>query len=547
MARNIRWQATIALLGSLLLIALIEHLAAGRTTVLVPAAGGRYVEALVGYPQQINPLLARYGTPERDLCALIFAGLTRAEPNGEILPDLAQKWEISEDNLTYTFHLRRDVRWQDGASFTAQDVAFTIGLIQAPDFAGLSALADVWQYVETETVDAYTVVFRLPQAYAPFLEQTTLGVLPSHLLSSVPPAEIASHSFNQRPVGTGPFYLETLTAEHARLVPHAQFYGSRPYLNALDFWFFPDAASALAAYHRGEVLGIGGIPPALFERAALPSDLNLFVSPLSGYALVVLNNRRSLFADRRVRQALIYGLDRQALIDEVLNGQGIVAHTPIMPGHWAYEPGVQRYQQDIRQAKKLLREARLELPFPWNPGDDFDLAFTLLTDDDPTHQQLASALAKQWSRLKVRVTVKTVAASVRDSYLQSRQFDAVLLEIALPADPDAYPWWHSTQAQDGQNFAGLNDFAADQALQQARLVTQRSQRWAYYRAFQHIFAEKVPAIPLFHPVYIYGIDQRIKDAQVGPLLEPSHRFTGIHRWYTVTQRVIVQQPTTPAR
>jgi peptide/nickel transport system substrate-binding protein len=119
--------------------------------------------------------------------------------------------------------------------------------------------------------------------------------------------------------------------------------------------------------------------------------------------------------------------------------------------------------------------------------------------------------------------------------------------VAPSADPDVYPWWHSTQAEGGQNFAGFSDFAADNALQQARLITDRSQRWAFYRAFQYIFAEKVPAIPLYYPVYTYGVDRKVKNVQVGPLLEPSQRFRGIYRWYLVTQRVIIQQLPTPVR
>ncbi len=558
-ARNIRWQAILALLGSLLLIALLGHLVAGRMTVLVPAVGGRYVEALVGYPQQINPLLAQYGTPERDLCALIFTGLTRAEADGEILPELAQAWQVSENGLAYTFSLRQNVRWHDGALFTASDVVFTIGLIQSANFAGPSELAAAWQDIETHAVDAYTVVFRLSQAYAPFLEQTTLGLLPSHLLSGMSPAEILRHSFNRQPVGTGPFHLEILTADYVRLVPHAQFYGPRPYLGQLEFHFYPDATSVLAAYNQGEAMGIGGIPPALLNRAASQPDLNLFMSPLYGYTLVVLNNRRPIFADKRVRQSLAYGLDRQALIDDVLNSQGILAHSPIMPGHWAYEPDIQRYYLNTSRAEELLDTADWHragslTPVPGEAVPPFrDLrkkgdqpfAFTLLTADDSLHQQLATALAEQWSRLGARVTVQAVPASVRDSQLYDYQFDAALLEVALSADPDAYPWWHSTQADGGQNFAGFNNFAADDVLQQARLVTERSRRWAFYRAFQRVFAEEMPAILLYQPIYIHGVDQKVKTVQQGPMLEPSHRFRNIHQWYIITQRVIVQQPPTP--
>ena len=161
------------------------------------------------------------------------------------------------------------------------------------------------------------------------------------------------------------------------------------------------------------------------------------------------------------------------------------------------------------------------------------------------HQQLAAALAEQWSGLGAQVTVQSVSAQERDDYLYNYQFDAALLKGIIPADPDAYPGWHSTQAEGGQNFAGFSNFAADEALQQGRLVTERSKRWAFYRTFQQIFAEEEPAILLFHSIYTYGIDRKVKNVQASPLLEPSHRFRDIHHWYLVTQRVIVQQSPTP--
>lgn len=515
---------------------------------LVPAVGGRYTEALIGYPRQINPLLARRGTPERDLSALIFSGLTRVEAGGDILPNLAQKWEISADGLIYTFRLRQDARWHDGQPFTAQDVVFTIHLIQATNFAGRPDLAVAWQDIEVRLLDDYTVVFSLPQAYAPFLEQTTIGLLPSHLLDGMSPSEIVEHPFNEKPVGTGPFRLEALTSEYARLASHPQFYNPRSYLGEVEFRFYPDAISALKAYNRGEVLGVSEIPYTLLDQAASQPDLNLFSSLNSEYTLVALNNRRPIFADIRVRQALAYGLDRQALIDNVLNGQGVVAHVPIMPGHWAYEPKIQHYSQDIERAESLLDEAGWRsaepvepLPASWREKNGQPFSFTLLIDDNPLHRQLASALADQWSRLGALVSIKTVETPVRDDILYNYQFDAVLLNLALPADPDAYPQWHSTQAEGGQNFAGFSDFAADNALQQARLITDRSQRWAFYRAFQQAFVQKAPAIPLYYPIYTYGVDSKVKGVQVGPLLEASQRFQNIHRWYLITQRVIIRQ------
>lgn len=545
-----------AVLGSLLIIGLLGQLTAGRTTVLVPAVGGRYVEALIGYPQQINPLLSRYGTPERALGALIFAGLTQAEADGDVLPDLAWSWEVSSGGQIYTFHLRRDVRWHDGEPFTAQDVLFTIHLLQSPGLDAPPELAAAWRDVDVRAVGLHTVVFSLPQPYAPFLEQTTLGLLPAHLLSGVSPGDLLTHSFNQNPIGTGPFHLKELTSESARLTPHPQYHGPRPYLSTLEFKFYSDAESALSAYSHGEVMGLSRIPASLLEQAAAQPELNLFSVPLNGLTLVMLNTRPENLSDPSVRQALAYALDRQQLIDRNLNGQGIVAHSPIMPGHWAYESNVRRYHQSAARAERLLEEAGWQHVPPSEPEELQDdeiapparwekngepLALTLLTDDDPLHRQLAADLSEQWRAIDVAVTVLSLPAQERDALLHTRDFDAALLEIVLPADPDAYPWWHSTQAEAGQNLSGMNDFEIDEALQQARLIDDRAKRWAYYSTFQQVFAEQEPAILLYHPIYTYAVDSEVRNVQIGSLLEPSHRFREIHRWYLVTQRVIVEQ------
>ncbi|MFZ5916990.1 MAG: peptide ABC transporter substrate-binding protein [Chloroflexota bacterium] len=557
MVRNIRWQAGMAILGSLLIVALMGQLAAGRTTMLVPAVGGRYTEALVGYPQHINPLLARYGSPERALCALVFSGLTRAQANGDILPDLASSWAISPDGQTYTFFLRPDIRWHDGQPFTARDVVFTVQLMQSPGFSASPELAVAWQQVEVHQIDAYSVAFWLPQPYAPFLEQTTIGLLPAHLLNDVSAATLAGHTFNRAPVGTGPFRLEQFTAERARLAPHAQYHGGRTFIGSIELLFYPDVESALDAYSRGEVLALGGIPASLLAQAASLPDLELFSLPLNSYTLIVLNNRHPILADVQVRRALAHALDRQALVDGLLYGQGIVIDSPIPAGHWAHEPDVQHYDYDVGSAGELLQAAgwgiapppaveepgeQRELgPQVWREKSGQPLTFTLLTDNDPVRRQLATALADRWARVGAQVTVQSLAAAERDALLFDYQFDAALLQMVLPADPDLYPWWHSTQANGGQNLAGLNNLAIDQALQQARLVTDRAKRWALYSAFQRTFAQQEPAILLFREVYTFGIDRKVKNVQAGPLLEPSHRFRDIHHWYLVTQRVLVQK------
>ncbi|MGB9880193.1 MAG: ABC transporter substrate-binding protein, partial [Anaerolineae bacterium] len=154
-----RWQVLIAIVAIFLILALTGYTAFHLTTVAIPDYGGTYREGVAGNPNCINPLFSAYSNVDRDLVVLIFNGLTYADERGQIQPDLADTWEISPDNLTYTFHLRQDVRWHDGTPFTADDVVFTINVLRSPDFQGQPRLAELWQMVTVERADCYTVRF----------------------------------------------------------------------------------------------------------------------------------------------------------------------------------------------------------------------------------------------------------------------------------------------------------------------------------------------------------------------------------------------------
>ena len=222
----------------------------------------RTLEGIAGRPNAINPIFSQYNDVDRDLASLIFTGLTRADENGRLQPDLASQWTISPNGLIITFTLRTDAYWQDGVRLTADDVLFTIHTIQDPVYKGPPDLGAFWRTVAVTQVDAATVRFQLTQTYAPFMDYTTIGILPAHLLKDVPPAEMFQNQFNRHPVGTGPFQLTELTANYAFLDVNPHYYGRRPYLSRIEFKFYPDYESVFAAYNREEVEGISRILPA---------------------------------------------------------------------------------------------------------------------------------------------------------------------------------------------------------------------------------------------------------------------------------------------
>jgi peptide/nickel transport system substrate-binding protein len=547
MSRLIRGQILIAFSGIVLVGVFLFSVAVSRTTVLVPDVGGTYIEGVAGAPQFVNPLLADFNQVDRDLVALVFNGLTRTNSQDEAEPDLALRWAVSPDGITYLFSLRRDVRWSDGELFTADDVIFTIGLMQDPNFPGVPDVANLWRTVRVDKMDDYTVRFQLQQPFPAFLDYTSVGILPKHLLGTVTAQTLTTHSFNTHPVGTGPFMLSDISTRRAVLVPNPRYFGrKRPYLAAIEMRFYPTHENLLTAYQAGEIMGISEVPPHLFPQVARFPDLNVYSARISGFYIVYLNlqdeDRSPFFQTARVRQALLYGLDRQALIDSALNGRGLVAHGPIRSWIWAYDPNVRQYDYDPDQARRLLDESG------WTDSDGdgirdrkgVALRFSLLVGDDSVAIALAQGIASQWAQLGVAANVETLGAGLGDR-LRSHNFQAALAELVLSGDPDPYPMWDQTQIEGGQNYGGWDNSKASTAIEEARRLVDREARKTLYSEFQRIFADEVPALIIANPVYTYAVDQDVKQVQIGPLVTPSDRFRNVADWYINTRRVIVSE------
>jgi peptide/nickel transport system substrate-binding protein len=550
--RHIRWQFLLILLGVVLLAVLLTYLAINYTTVLRPGYGGTYVEGVVGQPGQLNPLLSGFERPDQGICSLIFSGLTRLNARGEVEPDLASDWEISDDGLSYTFRLRTNARWHDGTPVTADDVILTIRLLQDPEFPGPPELgAEVWRRVDIEKVDRRTVRFVLPEPYAPFLDHTTVGILPSHKIAGIRAADLPEASFNLSPVGSGPFQVEEIKAEDETVTSivlknFPRYFRARSYLDRIQFRFYRSEREALEAYEAGDVQGVAEVRADALSAASELSSLDLYSAQIAEYAMILLNHDRddvAFFQEPEIRQALMVALDRQRLIDGVLEGQGVVADSPILPGTWAYSDETPRYDHDPERAAELLEEAgwrRATGRGVWDKGGS-ELSFTLLSSNDPRREAVAEMVAEQWADIGVEVTVETVPAPALREALNSRDYQAALVHMKLPGDPDPYPFWHETQIDDGQNYAQFTHRRISEVIEQARVTPNRNTRLVLYKEFQRLFAEELPAFPLYVPAYTYGVDESINDVQIGPLMHPCDRFRTVTNWWIVHRRVLVTE------
>jgi peptide/nickel transport system substrate-binding protein len=493
-----------------------------------------FIEGIAGRPLYLNPLLAQFSVADRDLTVLLFSGLTRPGEHGEMLPDLAERWEVTSDGKTYTFFLRSGVKWHDGTPFTADDVVATMKMVQAPGFPGLPSLAAFWRRITVDKVDDATVSFALPETYAPFPEALSIGMLQARALAGVAGKDLADSALNDRPIGTGPYRIKEAMGDQMVLVADKSYYGTAPKIGEIRVRFYPDTQSLAVGLKRGEVMAAARLRPEDLSTLEVNPEITQIKGGLAGYTLIFVNPKLPFFQDRATRQALLYGLDRKKIVDRLLNGAGYVLDSPVAPSSWAYSPQVKRYGYDLEQSKALLEKAG------WKVGadgvrerSDVKLQFALLTNDDPGRIRLAEEISRQWAAIGVKADVQSVGVSslVRD-YLQPRRFEAVLYGWSgLGNDPDPYELWHSSQATgDGSNFASFANPKADELIEDARHALSQTDRMGFYQQFQDLFAEQLPALLLYQSSYIYAVSSRVQGVRGVALADPSDRFRYVAGW-----------------
>ncbi|HZD57113.1 MAG TPA: ABC transporter substrate-binding protein [Anaerolineales bacterium] len=550
--KRFRWQILIVLLA---LVAIGVLLLGQQPTLqpivpeVKPATGGIYTEALVGSLERLNPVLDFYNPPDRDLDYLLFSGLLRFDARGLPQNDLVESMGISQDGKNYNFSLRQDAVFHDGTPLTSEDVVFTIDLMRDEKIPVPDDVRALWNDIEVEALNEYTLQFRLPEPYAPFPDYLTFGILPKHLLGNLDPEEIINASFNMDPIGSGPYRFDHLIVENGKisgisLVSFDKYYQEPPFIEQMLFRYYPDSESALAAYQAGEVEGISQVSSKALQSALKEPDLNLYTGRLPQLSMILFNlgnTELPFFQESDIRRALLMGLSRQRMIDNLMAGQGIIADGPIFPGTWAYYDGIERVPYDPEAAVSALKEAGYIIPASGGSvraKENQSLSFDLVYPDDPEHAALAEAIQADWSRIGVGVELKPVSyEDLVSDYLEPRIFQAALLDINLARspDPDPYPFWHQSQTTGGQNYAKWDDRQASEYLEQARVTWDVAERTRLYRNFQVRFVNEMPALPLYYPVYTYAVDGRVQGVTMGPLFDTGDRFATVTSWFLVAK------------
>lgn len=554
--KRLRWQILVVAV-TLVIVALLLLSQQPVTTIILPEAapGGIYTEALIGSMGRLNPMLDWNNPADRDVNRLLFSGLVKFDSRGLPQPDLVDSWGVSADGKVYNFSLRQNALWHDGTPVTSDDVLFTIELIKSSGSLFPQDIKDLWSQIIVKRLDDKTFQFTLPEPFSPFLDYVTFGILPKHVLENVPADQLASADFNLRPVGTGPYKFDELLINGSQitgvvLVANQDYYLGAPFVEQVVFRYFPNSASALDAYRQGEVLGVSQVTLDVLESALQEPGLSVYTSRLPQMGLVFLNLNNptvGFLQDANVRRALMLGMNRTVIASHILKGQAIVADSPILPGSWAYYDEIEKFPYDPEAAIQILNKEG----YIFTAGssvrskDGQPLTFTLVHPDDEIHTQIAQAIQSDWALIGVQLNLQSVPydAMVND-YLTTRNYEAALgdLSTSRTPDPDPYLFWHQAEATGGQNYSQWDSRTASEFLESARTAADFNERARLYRNFQVVFAKELPSLPLYYPVYSYGVDAQVQGVQVAPMYDISDRLALINEWYLVTRRTLEDQP-----
>ncbi len=490
--------------------------AAALATGCTPRPGGRIVYGLTLAPSGMDPHInasSELGIP----LTSVYDTLVYQDPKtGEFVPGLAQKWEVSEDGKVYTFYLRRGVKFHDGTPFNAEAVRFNLERITSPDLASQKARFMLGPYERTEVVDEYTVRIVLKEPFAPLLDSLSQVYL---AMASPTAVQKWGSEYQLHQVGTGPFlFVEYVPGDHLLLRRNPDYawgppvYGHKTaQLEEVEFRFFTDPATRSPALESGEADVMGEVPPQDAARLQGSQDFRIEAVAIPGVSLMLfMNTARPPLDDLRVRQALLFGTDRRAIISAVFRDTSPVACGPLAAVTFGYNPMIcEFYLYNPDQAAALLEEAG------WKDTDgdgvrDKDgqpLALDFYLMGWGYMPEVGQLIADQWSRLGVRVNSQVV--SYPEALEIAKEGRHHLMPFNLSgSDPDILRrFFHS---QGGFNWSKVDDPEMDGWLEEAARVSDRDRRADLYSQVQTRVMENALIIPVRDYVNLNGVNNRVQ-------------------------------------
>lgn len=485
-----------------------------------PAYGDALVGGSIGDATTLLPALAS-DSASSEIISLVYNGLIKIDKDLNLVGDLAESWDISDDNRTITFHLRKGVKWHDGEPFTARDCMYTYNVMVDPKTP--TAYAEQFKQIEkAEVVDDYTFRVTCKQVFARALITWGQNIMPAHLLEG---KDITTSELARHPIGTGPYkFLSWEPNQQIVLEYNPDYFEGRPYIDRQITRVIPDMATQFLELKSGNIDQMSLTPDQYTKQTndeVFKANFNKYKYLAFAYTYLGFNLKDPKFQDKRVRQAIAYAINKQEIIDGVLLGLGQPANGPYQPGHWAYNPNVTPYPYDVEKAKQLLAEAG------WkdtnNDGilekDNQPFEFTIMTNQGNNERKMTAVIIQQ--RLKgvgisVKVRIIEWAAFIKE-FIDKKQFEALVMGWTIPIDPDLYNVWHSSKTREGElNFISFKNEEVDRLIDEGRFTLDREKRKQAYFKIQEILKEEVPYVFLYVPDALPVVSSRVHGIEPAP-------------------------------
>ncbi|MFA5773110.1 MAG: ABC transporter substrate-binding protein [Candidatus Paceibacterota bacterium] len=534
----------------------------------IPTNGGTITEGIIGVPTLISPVIS-LSDADKDLTSLVYSGLMRKTPEGKFIPDIAESFTVSPDGTSYTFIIKKNAKFHNGTKVTADDVIFTIEKIKDPIIKSPRKMG--WDGISVSKKDDYTIVFTLAQPYISFLDNTTIGILPSSLWKSVNVNEFNLSPLNTKAIGTGPYKIKSVLKNkdgislEYKLERFNNFSLGKPrikYFNIISYANEKDLVKALLNHSIDQAGGISSENTESIKKgkyvirtATLPRIFGIFFN----------SSKNKIFTDQTIVKAFDKAINKQEIVDQVLGGYGSMVYSPIPEKIIPSESKEKYNNATIEEANLLLEKAG------WVKGDDgirtkggtttktvtkkvggktvtqavksttpvTRLSFSLTTGDTPELKQTALLIQEQLAKIGVEVDIKKVYETGQlNQLIRAREYEALFFGQVVNHESDLYSFWHSTQRTDpGLNIAMYNDKKADTILESIQKTLKIEDRINKYEDLAKEFTINIPAILIYSPEYLYVTSPNLNNFSIENITIPSDRFSEIYTWSADTDKV----------
>jgi peptide/nickel transport system substrate-binding protein len=511
----------------------------------VPQYGGSISEGMIGTPKIINPLLAKSDT-DKDLSTLIYSGLMRKDGNNNFIPDLAEKYEISEDGKTYTFILKKGLTFHDKKPLTTEDIVFTIEKIKDP--AIKSSLRAAWDNVEVEVKSDREIIFRLNTPYSSFIYNTTVGILPKHIWQDVLADDfLITSRLNTEPIGSGPYKIDEIKEDENKipvkytLNAFKDFSLGEPYVQKINLLFYKNIDDLVRAHSDKKIDSFAWADPNTGEILQ-KGGTNIITFPLSRvFGLLINTSNAPILASRDLREALKLSTDKNSIVNGIFKGFARSIDTPFIENDISKQEN-QKITQTEREEKikSLIKKAGFE------KNDDGILVkgkeilkINITTANTPEFEKIADLIANNWKSLGADVTIRTYTPEdLNTQIIRPREFEILLFGMLIEKPTDLYAFWHSSQRNDP--FLNITNYASqtvDAALDILQNSTKTDEINKNLEIIKNEFNEDTPAIFLYSPDLIYVTSKKLKGVEKDIITSGSERFLNIYKWYLDTDYI----------